>query len=336
MSLRFEHDRRPLHIVVTGSSQGIGLVAARRLIQEGHIIYHACRNEERAREAVAAAGGGYPLVCDLSDLNSVKKFSRTVKEQVPRLDVLCLNAGIAPSATSSTQSPRRLTSQGFEPCIGINHIGHFLLVQLLYRKLAADGGGRLVVTASSVHDPALKAGQSGGKTATLGDMSGLGINLRENPSGATMVDGAVEYHGGKVYKDSKLCNILMTRHAAKVLPSSIRSVSFNPGFVPTTSLFDSLRRESYWKAQALTLMASLLGFSVPVEVAGQRLAYLATTPLPNTVPNGAYYSAPVKSRAVTPAEHNAFDVTTVSKEAATDSVAEQLWEDSMKVVGEWL
>lgn len=331
MSLN-EIQQRPLHILITGSSQGIGLAAAQSLIRQGHHVYHACRSKERAEHAVREAGGGVALeACDLSDLDTVKKFANDVEKKLPRMDVLCLNAGIAPS--SSATKPQ-LTAQGFETGIGVNHLGHFLLAQLLYKKLAADGGGRLVVTASSVHDPELKAGQSGGKTATLGDLSGLGIDLKKNPDGPTMVDGSLEYHGGKVYKDSKLANILMTRQAAKTFPTSITSVCFNPGFVPSTGLFSSLREESWWKAQALTLFASIMGFAVPVEVTGERLVYLATTM--QKIPNGAYYSAPNKSKATTPDVEDGFAITTVSKEASNDVLADRLWQKSLEIVHDWL
>lgn len=333
MSLReLERQQCPLHIVITGSSQGIGLAAAQSLLRQGHYVYHACRSKERAEEAVAAAGGGIALeACDLGDLDSIRRFAKDVEQRVPRIDVLCLNAGIAPS--TRVKFPPRLTSQGFEAGIGVNHLGHFLLAQLLYKKLAADGGGRLVITSSSVHDPDLKAGQSGGKTATLGDLSGLGINLKANPHGPTMIDGDVEYHGGKVYKDSKLCNILMCRHAAKVFPKSITSVCFNPGFIPTTSLFSSLREESWWKAEALIFFAKLMGFSVPLQVGGERLVFMATSP---NLPNGSYFCAPAKSRATTPDEKDGFVPTSVSKDASRDELAAKLWEKSMQVVQNWL
>lgn len=333
MSLREtqQQPHRPLHILITGSSQGVGLVAAQRLIQQGHVVYHGCRSKRRAEEAVAAAGGGVALeACDLSDLDSVKKFAKAVERQVPRLDVLCLNAAVGPSLAKIPQ----LTAQGFEEGIGVNHLGHFLLTQLLYKKLAADGGGRLVITASSVHDPSLKAGQSGGKTATLGNMSGLGVDLRKSPDGPAMIDGGLEYFGSKVYKDSKLCNILTCRHAAQLYPPSITCVCFNPGFVPTTALFSSMRQESWWKAQALTLFASVMGISVPLEVAGERLAYMATS---SGLASGTYYCAPAKSHATQPeADGGGFVPTPVSEEASNDHVAAQLWEKSLAVVSRWL
>jgi light-dependent protochlorophyllide reductase len=332
MSLKeIEQQQRPLHILITGSSQGIGLAAAQSLIRQGHHVYHACRTKERAEHAVREAGGGVALeACDLSDLDTVKRFAKDVEQKVPRMDVLCLNAGVAPS--SSAKMPK-LTAQGFESCIGVNHLGHFLLAQLLYQKLAADGGGRLIVTASAVHDPGLQAGQSGGKTATLGDLSGLGIDLNKSPNGPTMVDGALEYHGGKVYKDSKLANILMARQAAKTFPTSITSVCFNPGLIPSTGLFSSLREESPWKAQALTFFASIIGFSIPLEVAGERLVYLATVP---QLPNGSYFCAPVGSKATVPEAEGGFAVTPVSKEASNDDLADRFWKKSLEVVHAWL
>ncbi|CAB9521852.1 Protochlorophyllide reductase A, chloroplastic [Seminavis robusta] len=328
-----DQQRRCLHILITGSSQGVGLAAAKQLIAEGHTVYHACRSDARAQHAAEQAGGGVALkACNLSDFDSVKAFAQDVQTRVHRLDVVCLNAGMSPS--TSIQEPPFLTQQGYEPTIGVNHLGHFLLAHLLLDKLMASAENpRLVLTASSVHDPSLRAGQSGGKTATLGGLSGLGVNLKQNPQGPTMVDGSTEYSGAKVYKDSKLCNILMCRQAAtgELFPKTLTTCCFNPGFVPTTGLFESLRQESWWKAKALTLLASIIGFSIPVEVAGARLVTMATHP---DIPNGSYYCAADKSKGATPEE--GFVVTNVSEDASNDALAEALWKKSMEIVKPWL
>ena len=106
---------------------------------------------ERAQVAVQGAGGGVPMLCDLADLSSVRNFAAELQEKAPKLDVLCLNAGMSPS-TKATVAGR--TKDGFEECVGTNHLGHFLLANLLQPHLAGCGGeGRLVVTASGVHDP---------------------------------------------------------------------------------------------------------------------------------------------------------------------------------------
>ena len=75
------------------------------------------------------------MVCNLADLASVRKFAAELPSDV---DVLCLNAGVAPSTKAS--APKR-TSDGFEECIGTNHIGHFLLAGLLQRNQRDAGSG---------------------------------------------------------------------------------------------------------------------------------------------------------------------------------------------------
>ena len=126
-----------LHIAITGTSQGIGLDAAKRLIRDGHTVYHANRNSGRSAEAAQQAGGGIPMVCDLASLESVRAFADELATKP--LDVLCLNAGIAPS--TKAEAPET-TMDGFEACIGTNHLGHFLLANLLAPKVK-----RIVVTA---------------------------------------------------------------------------------------------------------------------------------------------------------------------------------------------
>ena len=127
-----------LSIAITGTSQGIGLDAAKRLVAAGHTVYHANRNAARSAEAAQQAGGGIPMVCDLASLASVRQFADELAGK--ELDVLCLNAGIAPS--TKAEAPER-TADGFEACVGTNHLGHFLLANLLAPKVK-----RIVVTAS--------------------------------------------------------------------------------------------------------------------------------------------------------------------------------------------
>jgi protochlorophyllide reductase len=317
-----------LNVAITGSSQGIGLDAAKRLVDDGHTVFHACRSQERANVAVKGAGGGVPMVCDLADFGSVREFAEALKKEAPKLDVLCLNAGIAPS--TKAKSPK-LTSDGFEECIGVNHLGHFLLAHLLKDHLQKDGKGRLITTASSVHDPEAPGGAVGGKGgATLGDMSGIGVRLDTNPDGPTMPDGSIEYNGGKVYMDSKLCNVLFCREAVKRWGDDLTIRSFNPGFIPSSGLFRAPREDNWLGATAFTFVAGLVGFAVPIEVGGERLAYMATAD-ETEVPSGSYFSAEVGSKAATKAE--GFDQSTVSVEASDDALAARLWDLSTKIVG---
>ena len=75
-----------LNIAITGTSQGIGLDAAKRLVAAGHNVYHLNRNGARSAEAAQQAGGGVPMVCDLASLASVRAFADELSTKP--LDVL--------------------------------------------------------------------------------------------------------------------------------------------------------------------------------------------------------------------------------------------------------
>ena len=261
-----------LTIAITGTNSGIGKAAASLLLKDGHTVYHACRTAEGAQQAVEAAGGGTTMVCDLADLSSVRSFAAALTEQAPDLDVLCLNSGVPPSRKA--EAPRR-TKDGFEETIGINHLGHYCLARLLHPLLERNGG-RLVVTASGVHDPDSPGGTVQGDKATgatLGDLSGLGATDEGAP---VMVDGAVVFGGAKAYHDSKLCNVLFAREAHRRWGAPAGGVSvrsFNPGLITDTGLFRAARRDNAFSTALFSFVATnLAGFSVPVEVGGARLA----------------------------------------------------------------
>lgn len=92
-------------ILITGSNSGIGFEAAKRLAEKGHTVILGCRTLEKAQNAaerirtVVSAGTLIPAECNLASLDSVKNFVNTLK--VDRLDVVCLNAGLALDAQDS-------------------------------------------------------------------------------------------------------------------------------------------------------------------------------------------------------------------------------------------
>ena len=151
-----------------------------------------------------SAGGGTPEVCDLANLATVRAVADRLRKADIPLDVLCLNAGVSPSRSAAEP---QLTVDGFEATMGINHLGHFCLASLV-QPLLSRSRGRIVVTASGVHDPASPGGTVQGDPttgATLGTLSGLRANSRQ------MADGAAQFNGAKAYHDSKLANVLFMR-----------------------------------------------------------------------------------------------------------------------------
>ena len=166
-------------VVITGANSGVGLAGAKLLTAAGHRVTLACRTQAKADAAAAACtayaastdkffsarregGVATGAECNLASMQSVRAFAESLKEQ--RIDSLVLNAGLA-HGQADTEPFRTL--DGFEETVGVNHLGHFYLAKLLAPTLAKapDATGRLVVTASPVHDP--KSGGGDGKLSQL-------------------------------------------------------------------------------------------------------------------------------------------------------------------------
>ncbi|MCB9315428.1 MAG: SDR family NAD(P)-dependent oxidoreductase [Lewinellaceae bacterium] len=136
--------------IVTGSNTGIGFETALDLFQKGAKVIVACRNEEKALNAIKrmeSQGGTGELVyshLDLASLRSVKAFSEKIVETESRLDLLVNNAGIMIPPPSKTED-------GFEIQFGVNFIGHFALTGHLFNLLESTKGSRVVTLSSIAH-----------------------------------------------------------------------------------------------------------------------------------------------------------------------------------------
>ena len=155
------------NICLTGANSGVGLAGAKLLIASGHHVILACRTQAKADAAAAkcmayattsgdsfymsrrAGGSAIGAECDLSSLSSVRTFAKSMEDR--NIDTIVLNAGLAHG--QADKEPFR-TVEGFEETVGVNHLGHFLLADLMARTLAkSNSKPRLVSTASPVHDP---------------------------------------------------------------------------------------------------------------------------------------------------------------------------------------
>ncbi len=133
--------------LITGGNTGIGRVTALALARKGARIHLAGRSEERTRpviDEIRAAGGRADfLALDLGSLDSVRACAAEFLATGEPLHLLVANAGLA--------GFRGLTADGFEIHFGTNHLGHFLLEQLLEERLLAAAPARVVVVASQAH-----------------------------------------------------------------------------------------------------------------------------------------------------------------------------------------
>lgn len=192
-------------VIVTGSNTGIGKEVALDLAKRGARVYMACRNfdkcEKARREIVSLSGNTnvFNRSLDLSSLKSVREFAEKFLQEEKRLDILINNAGIM-------STPRKLTQDGFEQQFGVNHLGHFLLTNLLLELLKASAPSRIVVVSSLAY--------------IFGNFNKDDINL-EN-----------KYTRFGAYGRSKLANILFTRKLGRMLKDSKVTVNcLHPGSV---------------------------------------------------------------------------------------------------------
>ncbi len=135
--------------LVTGANTGIGFVTARELAARGAHVFIACRSVEKGQAAVAeirkTSGNGKVelLALDLGDLDSVRVCAATFLARGLTLHLLINNAGLA--------GAKGITKSGFELAFGTNHIGPFLLTQLLLHRITQSAPARIVTVASRAH-----------------------------------------------------------------------------------------------------------------------------------------------------------------------------------------
>lgn len=138
-------------ILITGANSGIGLQASTVLSGKGAYIIMAVRNIEKGREAVRKIQEKYSgarldlMQLDLSDFNSIRKFSAEFHARYSQLHILMNNAGVM------NPPIRQVTKQNFEIQFGTNHLGHFLLTGLLLDILKKTNDSRIVVQTSLAH-----------------------------------------------------------------------------------------------------------------------------------------------------------------------------------------
>lgn len=264
-------------VIVTGASSGVGLYATLALVKRGWHVVMACRNLPKARAAAASLGIAperiTPMGIDLGAQASVRAFVDAFHASGLPLDALLCNAAVyLPRVKAPVRSP-----EGYEISVATNHFGHFLLSRLLLDDLKQSSRRppRLVTLGTVTANSA----EFGGKVpipapADLGDLSGLKAGFQAPVS---MISGQ-PFKPGKAYKDSKLCNMMMSRELHRRYHAST-GIVFNtlyPGCVADTALFRdtpaAFRTVFPWFQKHITK-----GY-VTQELAGERTAQVVADP----------------------------------------------------------
>lgn len=256
-------------VVVTGASSGLGLYGAYELAKSGeYYVVLACRNVERSTEIAKSMkfpSNSYTVVkLELGSLESVRNFVFNLKAfKGPRaLDALVCNAAVY----LPTDPKPRFTEDGFEMSMGVNHLGHFLLVQLLLGDLKRSARGpRVVIVGSITGNQNTIGGGLVYPRADLGELAGF----KRGP-GFEMADGG-KFFGAKAYKDSKVCNMMTVQelHRRYHDATGITFASLYPGCIAETGLFREKR--SWFRNVFPYFMRYVTGGYVSEAEAGRRL-----------------------------------------------------------------
>lgn len=315
-------DRKPT-VVITGTSSGVGLYAAKALAKREWHVVMACRDLEKAAKAAQTVGipqDSYTLIhIDLGSLQSVRRFVENFRARGLSLDALVCNAAIyMPLLKEPLRSP-----EGYELTVTTNHLGHFLLCNLMLEDLKKSSyrDRRLVILGTVTHNP----DELGGKIPPqpdLGDLKGFAEGFKEPIS---MIDGK-NFEPVKAYKDSKVCNILTMRELHRRYHSStdITFSSLYPGCVADTPLF----RNHYPLFQKLfpLFQKNITGGYVSQELAGERVAQVVADP--EYRQSGAYWSWGNRQK-----KNGKSFVQQVSPQARDDERGDRMWDLSAKLVG---
>lgn len=194
-------------VVITGANSGIGKETAVALAASGDRVVLACRNAAKAGAAAteiaerARSNDVEVVPLDLSSFASIRDCSTELERRCSQIDVLINNAGLI-------LSKRELTAEGFEMTFGVNHLGHFLLTDLLRPLVIAAEAPRVINVASAAHW-----------------MAPNGLKFND-------LQSIRHYNGWITYGRSKLANIYFTDELAKRWKSDGVCVSsLHPGMV---------------------------------------------------------------------------------------------------------
>ncbi len=312
-------------VVITGGNTGLGYACAATLLASPqappwHVIL-ACRDPERARAAVAqlteaagVRGRVEAMSLDLASLASIRAFATQLVAKVragtiPSLHGLVCNAGV------QSGTKRSVTADGFEATFGVNHLGHYLLVNLMMPILTAPA--RIAVVASGVHDPAEKWGLP---APAWNDPAALS----RGELGSAAAGDKSFARGQRLYTTSKLANIYFTYALARRLPAGVTANAFDPGLMPGTGLIRNAPAPiqfigNHVLPRTIPLLRRFMNPNVhTVEESGASLSWLLTDPsLANTT--GKYFMERKESRS--------------SGESYDEGRGEDLWQASGVLTG---
>ena len=315
-------------VIITGASSGVGLYTAKALCQRNWHVVMACRDLKKAETAAQSLGlnpENYTVMhIDLGSLESVRQFVADFRQTGRSLEALVCNAATyLPRLKEPMRSP-----EGYELSVATNHLGHFLLCNLMMEDLKQSSAPqkRLIILGTVTANTK----ELGGKIpipapADLGNLTGLSAGFK---APIAMIDGK-PFKPGKAYKDSKLCNMMTVRELDRRFGTSsptstgIIFSSLYPGCVADSPLFRNtpplFQKIFPWFQKNITK-----GY-VTQELAGDRTAQVVADPGFNQ--SGVHWSWGNRQQ-----EGRQAFVQELAQ-GSDDAKAARMWDLSMKLVG---
>lgn len=193
-------------IIITGSTDGIGKLAALKLAKQGHTIYVHGRNKEKVEAVIfeikeqSKNQNIKGFVADFSDLDAVSKMAEQIKNEVPIIDVLINNAGIFKSKATQNKN-------GLDTRIVVNYLAPYILTNALLPVIKKSEAPRIINLSSAAQSPVLEA----------------------------VLVGKEQQSENATYAQSKLALTMWSFHLAKQEPKII-VIAVNPGSLLNTKM----------------------------------------------------------------------------------------------------
>jgi len=304
-------------VIITGGNSGLGYHCAKQLAldPELHLVL-ACRNLVKAEQAVAGikavsnSQNVEAMLLDLASLDSIRSFVREFgNRNLPPLQAVVCNAGV------QFIQRQTYTKDGFDTTFGVNHLGHFLLVNLLLELVTP---ARIVFVSSDTHD----SSKTTGMPAPYWRDPELMAHPEQDPA---LKDKSIGEIGRIAYTTSKLCNVLCAYELSRRLQQQRISTEsqpitvnvFNPGLMPGSGLAgDYTATAKFVWNNILPILCKFVPNVNTMPESGKALARLITDPELQSV-TGKYF--------------NGFKAIDSSVESYDEEKAKQLWDASVKL-----
>ncbi len=293
--------------IVTGANSGAGLATMTQLVQQGAHVVAGCRRAsagEMAIQTLAGESGSAEVIpLDLGSLASVRHFAESFLAKHQRLDGLVNNAGVM-------NTPEGKTEDGFETQFGTNHLGHFLLTELLLDVLKASAPSRIICVSSVVH---------AGTKKQVGEIHLDDLNYENRP-----------YNAAEAYTQSKLANVLHALNLSKRLEGTgVTAVSVHPGWIRSNLVKHTM--PTWVQNVLLKPFSGVLGMLSYEEGAQTTLHCLLDDEVSNH--SGEFYS---QNSILYPNKENragGWPMSSPNPNAHDQQLAQQLYQASLKLAG---